>query len=202
MRPISSRITLHVLRCIPLLEVSHGEDRIIAIFFIGIDDRKWFLIVVEVVSSSMHAVGFVSSFCFIHAYYKSFFSFSSACYHAKVCVQFYFKCWYSVSLGILTIWSAWLALPGQDSYWMSLGIILRISIGNSMICSDIWHKYHEWYFNIVIRDFTSRLGEWNLRQFWNITSGIYAKYRVQIMLLFVYTSTRKRFAILYVRISN
>ena len=20
-----------------------------------------------------------------------------------------------------------------------------ISIGNSMICSDIWHKYHEWY---------------------------------------------------------
>ena len=108
----------------------------------------------------------------------------------------------SVSLGILTIWSAWFALPGQDSYWMSLDIILRISIGNSMICSDIWHKYHEWYFNIVIHDFTSRLGEWNLRQFWNITSGIYAKYRVQIMLLFVYTSTRKRFAILYVRISN
>ena len=49
------------------------------------------------------------------------------------------------------------------------------SIGNSMIGSDIWHKYHEW----------------NLRQFWNITSGIYAKYHVQIMLVFVYT-TRKR----------
>ena len=31
-----------------------------------------------------------------------------------------------------------------------------ISIGNSMICSDIWHKYHEWYFEIVIRNFTSR----------------------------------------------
>ena len=30
-----------------------------------------------------------------------------------------------------------------------------ISIGNSMICSDIRHKYHEWYFEIVIRNFTS-----------------------------------------------
>ena len=30
-----------------------------------------------------------------------------------------------------------------------------IRIGNSMICSDIWHKYHERYFEIVIRDFTS-----------------------------------------------
>ena len=27
-----------------------------------------------------------------------------------------------------------------------------ISIGNSMICSDIWHKYHKWYFEIVIRN--------------------------------------------------
>ena len=41
-------------------------------------------------------------------------------------------------------------------------------------------------FKIVIR---------NLRQFWNITSGIYAKYHVQIMLLFVYITTRKRFVI-------
>ena len=40
------------------------------------------------------------------------------------------------------------------------------------------------------------LSEWNLRQFWNITSGIYAKiYHVRIMLLFVYTTTRKRFVI-------
>ena len=23
-------------------------------------------------------------------------------------------------------------------------------------CSDIWHKYHEWYFETVIRNFTSR----------------------------------------------
>ena len=44
----------------------------------------------------------------------------------------------------------------------------RMSIGNNMICSDIWRNYQEW----------------NLRQFWNITSGIYAKYHAQIMLLF------------------
>ena len=36
------------------------------------------------------------------------------------------------------------------------------------------------------------LGEWNLKQFWNITSRIYAKSHVQIMLLFVYTTTRTR----------
>ena len=34
-----------------------------------------------------------------------------------------------------------------------------------------------------------------MRQFGNITSGIYAKYHVQIMLLFVYTTTHKRFVI-------
>ena len=31
----------------------------------------------------------------------------------------------------------------------------KICIGNSMICSDIWHKYREWYFETVIRNFTS-----------------------------------------------
>ena len=31
-----------------------------------------------------------------------------------------------------------------------------VCIGNSMIFSDIWHKYHDWYFKIVIRNFTSR----------------------------------------------
>ena len=52
-------------------------------------------------------------------------------------------------------------------------------IGNSMICSDISHKYHEWYFKILIR----------------ILSDIYAKYHVQIMLLFVCNTTRKGFVI-------
>ena len=31
-----------------------------------------------------------------------------------------------------------------------------ICIGNSMICSDIWHKYQEWYFKIVLHNFTTR----------------------------------------------
>ena len=39
------------------------------------------------------------------------------------------------------------------------------------------------------------LGKSKLRQFWNIMSGIYAKYHVRIMLLFVYTTTRKRLVI-------
>ena len=58
-------------------------------------------------------------------------------------------------------------------------MLSTISIGNSMICSDIWYKYHEW----------------NLWQFWNIMSGIYVKYHVQIMLLFVYTTRCKRFVL-------
>ena len=57
-----------------------------------------------------------------------------------------------------------------------------ISIGNSVICSDIWHKY-------VLKIIVLRNGSWNLRQFWSITSGIYAKYAIQIMLLLVYTTT-------------
>ena len=53
---------------------------------------------------------------------------------------------------------------------------------------------HAWYFKIVIRTHEP-LGEWNLRQFWNMTSGIYAKYHVQIMLLIVYTTTLQSFVI-------
>ena len=68
------------------------------------------------------------------------------------------------------------------SFSLSRALINYICIGNNMICSDNGHKYHEWYFN--------------LRQFWNIKSGIYAKYHVQIRVLFVYTTTHKRFVIL------
>ena len=35
-----------------------------------------------------------------------------------------------------------------------------ISIGNSMICSDIWHKHHESYFEIVIRETILKNHEW------------------------------------------
>ena len=45
--------------------------------------------------------------------------------------------------------------PWNRHFWYVI-LKLPISIGNSMICSDIWHKYHEWYFEIVIRNFTSR----------------------------------------------
>ena len=46
----------------------------------------------------------------------------------------------------------------------------KISIGNGMICSDIWHKYHELYFKIVI-------------QFWNVTSGITYKSCYYLLIL-------------------
>ena len=35
------------------------------------------------------------------------------------------------------------------------------------IVRDIWHKYHLWYFKIAPN---------YVKQFWNITRGIYAKY--------------------------
>ena len=42
-----------------------------------------------------------------------------------------------------------------------------ICIGNSMICSDIWHKYHQWYFKVVIRvkfETILKYHEWYLPQ--------------------------------------
>ena len=79
-------------------------------------------------------------------------------------------------------WGWWRRWRTVTSALNMVAILDFISIGNSMICCDIWHKYHKWYFEFVIRNFTS-VRRWNLRQFWNITSGIYAKYHVQIMLL-------------------
>ena len=58
----------------------------------------------------------------------------------------------------------------------------EISLGNSIICSDIWHKYHEWYSRPVKFETILKYRERYL-----------CKYRVQIMLLFVYTTSRKRF---------
>ena len=56
-----------------------------------------------------------------------------------------------------------------------------------MISSDIWRKYEEWYFKIAIRNLIE------IRDNFDITRVGYAKDHVQIMLLFVYTSTRKSF---------
>ena len=41
-------------------------------------------------------------------------------------------------------------------FWLLNQISVDTCIGNSMICSDVWHKYREWYFEIVVRNFTSR----------------------------------------------
>ena len=73
--------------------------------------------------------------------------------------------------------------------------MIFISTGNSIICTDTWHKYHKWYFELIVICYFTPLGEWNLRQFWNITSGTYAKYHLQIMLLIAYTTTHVRFVI-------
>ena len=45
---------------------------------------------------------------------------------------------------------------------LSRPMLNNIGIGSSMICSDIWHKYYEWYFEIAIHKFMYI----NLRQFW------------------------------------
>ena len=60
-------------------------------------------------------------------------------------------------------------------------------IGNGMIFSDIWRKYHKWYFEIVIHN----LGEWNLRQFWNIMSDISAKYYYLCAIICLYYYLQK-----------
>ena len=73
--------------------------------------------------------------------------------------------------------------------------LLGSSIGNSMIC--IWYLA---YIPLVIFQNCLKFHlpncSWNyILQFWNIIRGIYAKYHVQIMLLFIYTTTHKRFVI-------
>ena len=53
------------------------------------------------------------------------------------------------------------SLPMITDLLNNLGLNYRqknyICIGNSMICSDIWYKYHKWYFKIVICNFMSCL---------------------------------------------
>ena len=72
--------------------------------------------------------------------------------------------WSYVTFGSLSLFM-------QTKHYQSS--IRNVSIGHSMIVV-IFGKYHAWYFEIVTPN-----GSWNLRQFWNIISGIYAKYHVQ-----------------------
>ena len=68
-------------------------------------------------------------------------------------------------------------------------------MGYSMICSDIWHKYHDISkLLFVISRAVRRVKFETIVKYHE--SGIYAKYHVQIILLFVDTTTRKRFVIL------
>ena len=62
-----------------------------------------------------------------------------------------------------------------------------------MICSDIWHKYHKWYFKLVMYYVISRAVKSEIWDNFEISQVVllYAKYHIQIMLLFVYTTTHK-----------
>ena len=75
-------------------------------------------------------------------------------------------------------------------------MIIMISIGNSMICSDIWRNYHKWYFQLGIK--ASEI--WD--NFERSEVVFFAKYHVQIMLLFIYTTAHKRFVIFTCRYSK
>ena len=50
-------------------------------------------------------------------------------------------------------------------------------------------------FKISFLDICKLQAYFQTQKFWNITGGIYAKYHIQIMLLFVYTTTHKRVVI-------
>ena len=52
-----------------------------------------------------------------------------------------------------------------------------------MVCSDIWHKYYKGYFKIVIREN------------FEISRVVCYNITYKLCLLFVYTTTRKRFVI-------
>ena len=72
---------------------------------------------------------------------------------AKFCffwLSAFFKHWY-----ITLIFRAVLIHLIKKSCIENYNFVQEIFIGNSIICRDIWHKYHEWYFKIVIRNFTS-----------------------------------------------
>ena len=65
--------------------------------------------------------------------------------------------WSYVTFGSLSLFM-------QTKHYQSS--IRNVSIGH--------RTYHAWYFEIVTPN-----GSWNLRQLWNIISGIYVKYHVQ-----------------------
>ena len=65
-----------------------------------------------------------------------------------------------------------------------------------MICSDIWHKYHEWYFEIiVIHNFTNRRRV-KFETIFEISRVVFMPHiTYKSALLFVYTTTGNSFVI-------
>ena len=79
----------------------------------------------------------------------------------------------------------------------------NVSTGNNTVCSDIWHEYHERYFETVKRNFTSRLASEILDNF-EISAMIFMPnitYK-SCYYLFILATTRKRLVISHVGISN
>ena len=64
-----------------------------------------------------------------------------------------------------------------------------------MIWSDIWHKYHKWYFKIVLRNFTSRYASeiWDNFEISKVVCMPNITYKSCYYLF--YTTTCKRFVI-------
>ena len=81
----------------------------------------------------------------------------------------------------------------REYYWPTIyrtgaAVVSTItSIGNSMICSDIWHKYQECISKLLC--VISPAVMW-------VKFETILKYHLQITLLFVYTTNHKRFVIL------
>ena len=90
----------------------------------------------------------------------------------------------------------------RHNFLSALQFILRhfstvsncISIGNSMIRSDIWPKYHESYFKIVVRNFKSRYAS----EIWDnfeISQVLFMPNITYKSCYHCYTTTSKRFVI-------
>ena len=88
-----------------------------------------------------------------------------------------YKTWLS---NVLDIWSSRLSKMSKNGQFSILSFsndtvspINLMSVGNSMICSDIWYNYHEWYFKVVYHTFGTILKyyEWYL---WRISRTIHA----------------------------
>ena len=96
---------------------------------------------------------------------------------------------------VLPGFSSGLGSPSElsEAYQLPSLIPLRSSSGNSMNCSDIWHKYHEWYFEIVIHNIF-----WENFEISRVVFMPNIKYK-SCYYLFTLSTTRKGFEIFTAR---